>query len=187
MWLPYALAKKYPSAHRELRWQYVFASSRHSKDPRTGRLHRHHLSSETFAKHLRRAVEGAGLIKHVTSHTFRHCFASHLLWGGTDIRRIQELLGHSDIKTTMIYTHVKNVREVVSPLDQLITPPSKSEDVIPAVQTEVIDKTERMEAAREDSDADVRVDFLPKETNRIPGDGWFGRLAKSTNRLWGGA
>jgi len=122
VWLPHALGRKYPHAHREFRWQYLFASSRFSRDPRTGRFHRHHLHSETFPKHLRKAVERAGLTKHVTSHTFRHCFATHLLWDGTDIRRIQTLLGHSDVKTTMIYTHVDNRLGpvVTSPLDRLM-------------------------------------------------------------------
>ena len=121
VWLPHALDKKYPSAHREFRWQYLFASSRLSRDPRTGRLHRHHLHEDGFPTHLRRAVEAAGITKHVTSHTFRHCFATHLLWAGTDIREIQRLLGHSDVKTTEIYTHVDNrVGSVVtSPLDRL--------------------------------------------------------------------
>ena len=92
-----------------------------SSDPRTGRLHRHHLHEDGFPTHLRRAVEAAGITKHVTSHTFRHCFATHLLWTGTDLRKIQQLLGHSDVKTTEIYTHVDNrVGSVVtSPLDRL--------------------------------------------------------------------
>jgi hypothetical protein len=121
VWLPHALAKKYPSAPQQFRWQYLFASSRFSKDPRTGRFHRHHLHHDTFPVHLRRAVEAAGITKHVTSHTFRHCFATHLLWQNTDIRRIQILLGHSDVKTTMIYTHIDNRigPVVVSPLDRL--------------------------------------------------------------------
>ncbi|WP_442511358.1 integron integrase [Novipirellula sp. SH528] len=122
VWLPHALSRKYPSAHREFRWQYLFASSRFSRDPRSGDLHRHHLHRDTFPPHLRRAVEAAGLTKHVTSHTFRHCFATHLLWTGTDIRQIQQLLGHADIKTTQIYTHVDNRigPVVVSPLDRLM-------------------------------------------------------------------
>lgn len=121
VWLPHALAKKYPNAHCELKWQYLFASDRLSRDPRTRRWHRHHLHSGTFPAQLRLAVEAAGLIKHVTSHTFRHCFATHLLWEGTDIRTIQRLLGHSDVKTTEIYTHARNPKEstVVSPLDRL--------------------------------------------------------------------
>ena len=121
VWLPHALGRKYPNAHRELRWQYLFASGRFSRDPRTGRGHRHHLHEDTFPVHLRRAVQRAELTKHVTSHTFRHCYATHLLWQGTDIRRIQTLLGHSDVKTTMIYTHVDNklAPVVVSPLDRL--------------------------------------------------------------------
>ncbi|QEG39935.1 tyrosine-type recombinase/integrase [Roseimaritima ulvae] len=121
VWLPHALARKYPSAHRELRWQYLFVSARMARDPRTGNLHRHHLHSETFPRHLRRAVEATGILKHETSHTFRHCFATHLLHNGTDIRKIQKLLGHSDVKTTEIYTHVPDPKrlEVVSPLDRL--------------------------------------------------------------------
>lgn len=121
VWLPHALHKKYPSAHRQFRWQYLFASSRLSKDPKTGRFHRHHLHHDTFPKHLRTAIELAGIDKHVTSHTFRHCFATHLLWTGTDIRMIQRLLGHSDVKTTELYTHVPNPKErrVISPVDRL--------------------------------------------------------------------
>jgi hypothetical protein len=121
VWLPHALAKKYPSAASEWRWQFVFASDRLSRDPHSGAMHRHHLHRDTFPNQLRRAVEKAGVAKSVSSHTFRHCFATHLLWAGTDIRNIQELLGHSDVATTMIYTHVVNCDEkrIVSPLDRL--------------------------------------------------------------------
>ncbi len=121
VWLPYALSRKYPNAHRELRWQFLFASDRLSRDPRTRRLHRHHLHKDTFPKRLRHAVDAAELNKRVTSHTFRHCFATHHLWQGTNIREIQQLLGHSDVATTEIYTHVRNPKEsqAISPLDRL--------------------------------------------------------------------
>lgn len=120
VWMPHAQARKWPNAHKEFRWQFLFASHRLSRDPKTGRIHRHHINKDTFPRHLRIAVEGAGINKHVTSHTFRHCYATHLLRTGVDIRTIQELLGHQDVKTTMIYTHVAELEKVVSPLDVLV-------------------------------------------------------------------
>ena len=127
VWLPFALDRKYPSAHREFRWQFLFASAKLSRDPKTGKLHRHHLHSDTFPAQLKVAVTRTGLDKRITSHTFRHSFATHLLLDGTDIRTIAELLGHSDIKTTMIYLHVLNRRDiqVTSPLDRLTHAPNK--------------------------------------------------------------
>ncbi|WP_146523321.1 integron integrase, partial [Stieleria varia] len=121
VFLPKALDRKYPNAHREFRWQFIFASHRLSRNPRDRRMHRHHLHKKTFPDHLKRAVEKAGIEKQITSHVFRHSFATHLLASGTDIRTIQELLGHADVKTTMIYLHcLSDPSETVkSPLDRL--------------------------------------------------------------------
>ncbi|MEM6352446.1 MAG: integron integrase [Cyanobacteria bacterium P01_D01_bin.14] len=117
--LPFALAKKYPDASREWGWQYVFPSGKFSKNPRTGRWQRHHLHETGLQKAVKQAVRQAGIHQKVGCHTFRHSFATHLLQNGYDIRTIQELLGHKDVKTTMIYTHVLNRggRGVRSPLD----------------------------------------------------------------------
>jgi site-specific recombinase XerD len=110
---------KYPNADREWAWQWVFPSQSVSVDPRSRLKRRHHLDSGTVDKALRLAVAKAGLAKRVTSHTFRHSFATHLLQRGNDIRTIQELLGHADVSTTMIYTHVlrQGGLGVRSPLD----------------------------------------------------------------------
>lgn len=119
VYLPYALARKYPNANREWLWQYVFPAEHRSLDPSSGGVRRHHLDESGLQKAVRRAAQVAQVPKHVTCHTFRHSFATHLLEDGYDIRTVQELLGHSDVSTTMIYTHVLNRggRGVRSPLD----------------------------------------------------------------------
>ena len=119
VWLPGALARKYPNAGREWGWQYVFPASRRSRDPESGAIRRHHTYETNVQKAVKYATRLAGLNKKVGPHTFRHCFATHLLEDGYDIRTVQELLGHKDVKTTMIYTHVLNKggKGVRSPLD----------------------------------------------------------------------
>lgn len=106
VYLPYALERKYPNANREWGWQYVFPSDRLSTDPRSGKTQRHHLDESGLQKAVRQAARRAKIVKPVSCHTFRHSFATHLLQNGYDIRTVQELLGHKDVKTTMIYTHV---------------------------------------------------------------------------------
>jgi len=120
VWLPFALARKYRPVDREWGWQYVFPAEERSRDPRSGVVRRHHLSDQSFQRAMRQAVRDAGIVKHATPYTLRHSFATHLLESGYDIRTVQELLGHSDVSTTMIYTHVLNRggRAVVSPLDR---------------------------------------------------------------------
>jgi integron integrase len=119
VYLPYALARKYPSADRQWGWQYVFPSKSLSSDPRSGIKRRHHMHETSIRKALHQAAKLSGIVKPIGCHTLRHSFATHLLMDGYDIRTIQDLLGHKDVSTTMIYTHVLNRggRAVVSPLD----------------------------------------------------------------------
>jgi len=121
VYLPYALEKKYPNAAREWRWQYIFPASRIAQDPRSGIVRRHHLHENGLQKVIKKAGDHAGITKRVTCHVLRHSFATHLLQQGHDVRTVQELLGHADVSTTMIYTHVLNRggQGVTSPLDTL--------------------------------------------------------------------
>jgi len=121
VYLPHALDRKYQNAGKEWTWQYVFPSTKLSRDPRKNIIRRHHMDPSSLDRAIKRAVKLANISKQISSHTFRHSFATHLLQTGTDIRTIQSLLGHNDVSTTMIYTHVlrQGGQGVKSPLDSL--------------------------------------------------------------------
>jgi integron integrase len=119
VYLPFALERKYPNANRAWAWQYVFPAGKLSTDPRSGEVRRHHISENNLQKAVKSAIQRAGISKTGSCHTFRHSFATHLLDNGHDIRTVQELLGHKDVSTTMVYTHIMNKPglAVRSPLD----------------------------------------------------------------------
>jgi integrase len=121
VYLPYALERKYQNAAAEWVWQWAFPASKLSRDPRSGEVRRHHASEDMLQSAVKKAAGAAGVEKRVSCHTFRHSFATHLLESGYDIRTVQELLGHTSVETTQIYTHVlsKGGRGVKSPLDEV--------------------------------------------------------------------
>jgi integron integrase len=187
VYLPHALERKYPNANKQWCWQYVFPSHKRSVDPRSKRIGRHHLYNDIMQSGLSQAVKDTGIAKKVTCHTFRHSAATHWLNRGVDIRTVQELLGHHDVKTTMIYTHVaeESARRVMSPLDVISQAPLEQQTEAYAQEMPEAIRLTKAQSVETDGQVPAR---LPHKTIQAPSNdvepvGWLKGLRISSIKL----